>query len=360
MNEDEKVHSAGEHTESPGWKAIDAALNGVYGGIEPFHYGTVLSYRLGGPDPLDGVSVYKRDHPVPHWHYVTYGLTELYAKESENRTHSGFGFELTLRLAQEGEDQPPVWAINFLQNMARYVYNSGNIFHPGHHLDANGPLEADRDTPITAVAFIEDPELDTVHSPNGEFHFVQVVGITADELDLIKVWNTRSFLELVQNTLPLYVTDLKRNSLLQNSELRAAAELGVRTEGSSTGHLYFDSLLWEEHRNLLKGNSYVLQLGAKQAESLARILTGRLMHDRSLTLMGPGTEIVMIPDLQNRIMEVQDGLHLYLNADAASELSRRLVPKESEFQLETMKSLTIRIVKTLLRDPDGNVVETIG
>ncbi|WP_172250129.1 suppressor of fused domain protein [Saccharibacillus deserti] len=359
MNEEEP-RSGEAREESPGWEAIDTALNRLYPGIEPFHYGTMIPYRLGGPDPLDGVSVYKRQDPVPHWHYVTYGFTELHEKESENTQYSGFGFELTLRLAVEGEEEPPVWAINFLQNLARYVFSSGNPFLPGHHMDANGPIESDRETAITAIAFVEDPELGLIESPFGECRFVQVVGITQDELDLIKVWNTRSFLELVKARLPLYLTDLRRESLLGDSELRAAAELGVRTEGSSTGHLYFESLLWEEHRNLLKGNSYVLQLGAKQAESLARIVTGRLMHDRPLTLIGPDTEVMLLPDLQNRVAEMEEGLHLYLNADAAAELSRRLVPIESEFRLETMKQLTIRIVKTLMRDSEGNIVETIG
>jgi len=358
MKEDEELQD--QRDQAPGWDAIDAVLNKRYPGVEPFHYGTLISYRLGGPDPLNGVSVYACEEPAPHWHYVTYGFTELYEKEFENTEYSGFGFELTMRLAREGEEQPPAWAINFLQNLARYVFSSGNGFQSGHHLDANGPIEAERDTPITAVAFAEDPELGQASSPFGKFQFLQVVGITADELDMIKVWNTRSFLDLAQKRLPLYLTDLTRTSLLEDAEIRAAAELGVRTEGSSTGVLYFESLSWEEKRNLLKSNSYTLQLGAKQAETLARILAGRLLHDRDLSLMGPDTGVLMIPDVQNRVVELDNALHLYLNADAVAELTRRLVPKESEFQLDTMNSLTIRIVKTLMRDPDGNIVETIG
>lgn len=366
MKEDEREiefgpeHESEPQEASPGWDAIDAELNKHYAGTEPFHYGTMISYRLGGPDPLDGVSVYKRDEPVPHWHYVTYGFTELHEKESENVEYSGFGFELTLRLAWENEEQPPVWAVNFLQNLARYVFSSGNVFRPGHHLDANGPIETGRDTPITAVAFAEDPELGEADSPFGKFRFVQVVGITADELDLIKVWNTDSFLQLAKTRLPLYLTDLRRSSLLEDAEIRRAADLGVRTEGSSTGVLYFESLVWEVHHHLGKGDSYTLQLGAKQAESLGRILTGRLMHDRDLMLIGPETRVTLIPDLQNRIVEDEEGLLLYMNADAATELARRSVPQESEFMLECMPALTVRIVKTHLRDHDGNIVETIG
>ncbi|MFX7739968.1 suppressor of fused domain protein [Acinetobacter baumannii] len=41
------------------------------------HYGTVIKYMLGGPDPIDGVSVYRSENGGAHWHYVTYGFSEL-------------------------------------------------------------------------------------------------------------------------------------------------------------------------------------------------------------------------------------------------------------------------------------------
>jgi hypothetical protein len=42
---------------APGWDAIDAALDSLYGGREPLHYGTIVRFAAGGPDPLDGISV---------------------------------------------------------------------------------------------------------------------------------------------------------------------------------------------------------------------------------------------------------------------------------------------------------------
>ena len=66
-----------EEAEAPGWDAIDAALREVYGDREPLHYGTDIKYELGGPDPLDGISAYRVEQPSPHWHFVTYGLSEL-------------------------------------------------------------------------------------------------------------------------------------------------------------------------------------------------------------------------------------------------------------------------------------------
>ncbi|MCA3839667.1 MAG: suppressor of fused domain protein, partial [Burkholderia sp.] len=49
---------------APGWDAIDGALARLYPGQEPKHYGTLVKWRIGGPDPLDGISVWKRAEPV--------------------------------------------------------------------------------------------------------------------------------------------------------------------------------------------------------------------------------------------------------------------------------------------------------
>src|SRR5215468_5337006 len=95
---------------APGWDAISEALNTIYPGQAPKHYGTLISWRLGGPDPLDGISVWKRISPVPHWHFVSYGLSELFGKESNDAAVSGYGFELTFRLkTNAASDEPPMW-----------------------------------------------------------------------------------------------------------------------------------------------------------------------------------------------------------------------------------------------------------
>ena len=65
----------------------------------------------GGNDPIAGISVYLRDEPATHFHFVTYGFTELFGKETDDPETSGFGFELTMRLAAPEESgQLPSWA----------------------------------------------------------------------------------------------------------------------------------------------------------------------------------------------------------------------------------------------------------
>lgn len=232
-----------EEASTAGWDAIDQALAKIYGEQEPKHFGTIIPYVLGGDDPLDGISAYKADSPYPHWHFVTYGFSELYDKESDNAEYSGYGFELTFRLVrQPEEEEPPAWALNLLQNMGRYVFNSGNVFRSGDYLDANGPICLDSDTQLTALAFVQEPVLNAIDTPNGRMEFIQMVGITKDELEAMQAWNTLGLLNASQSHLPFYITVLDRESLLRIPEIAEAAERGMKDEGSNTGFLFVQQL----------------------------------------------------------------------------------------------------------------------
>ena len=85
-----------EYIETSGWDAITRAFEKLYPEqTDPLHYAPMISWRLGGEDPLDGISIYDGGD---YYHFVTYGLSELYDKESEDFDYSGYGFELTLKL----------------------------------------------------------------------------------------------------------------------------------------------------------------------------------------------------------------------------------------------------------------------
>ncbi len=71
----DKNDGADEEVVMDGWGAIDEAFLRVYPGQEERkHFGTLIPWRLGGPDPLDGISVYDGGDC---WHFVTYGLWGL-------------------------------------------------------------------------------------------------------------------------------------------------------------------------------------------------------------------------------------------------------------------------------------------
>lgn len=347
---------------APGWDAIDDALLKLYGEQEPKHYGALIPYALGGPDPLNGISAYVLDTPMPHWHMVTYGFSELYDKESDYLEESGYGFELTLRLAKpEDEEEPPAWALNLLQNMGRYVFNSGNIFRSGDYLDANGPICLGADTQLTALAFVEDPELPAMDTPNGRVEFLQMIGITREELEAMQTWNTLGVLQACAEHMPLYITDLNRDSFLKVPSISETVARGMKEEGSNTGFLYVSQLAFEPgKKGWLSKTPAALQIGAKQAGIIGKLLQGRILKEKSLSLVGPEVRVVFEPGNESRWTAEDGDVTLILDDRTAGEFSSRLVPQVSIFELSGLPGIRIDIVKTEIKDQEGNVVQVIG
>lgn len=199
---------------APGWDALTDRLRAVYGEQEPRHWGTLISHRLGGPDPLDGISAYDcGDGGTPHLHFVTFGYSNLYYdEEAAGGEYSGYGFEMTFRLAPPpAAPEEPMWAAVLLQKLARYVFSSGRCFEAGHWA-ATGPIRADEPTDVVGLAFLADPTLAPVETPHGRVEFVQAFGITAGELERLKgkEATAEEILAAHRRANPLLVTDLGR------------------------------------------------------------------------------------------------------------------------------------------------------
>ncbi|MCO5166222.1 MAG: suppressor of fused domain protein [Planctomycetes bacterium] len=344
-----------DDVEAPGWDAIDAALAEVHGEVEPLHFGTVLKYWMGGPDPVDGISVYAVDAPRPHWHYVTYGFSELYEKETDDPATSGYGFELTFRLART-TDEPPRWPLGLLQNLARYVFQSGNVFGAGHHMDLNGPIAMeDEGTLVRAIAFATDPALPARDTPHGRVEFLQVVGLTLDELAAAQAWNTERFLELLSRAQPLLVTDLSRASALDDPALRADVEARTEAEGSSQAAAFLSGLAWEA-----SGDQARLRVGANGVESLRNMLRGRTPHGRPFDLHGEDARVEVLPGEAAGWAVEDDALRVTLTADVARALRDALAPTRGERRLDALPGLVVEVTPTEIKDRDGNVVRVVG
>ena len=211
-----------DEDDAVGWDAIDAALETLYGDLEPRHYASIVKYATGGEDPLDGTSIYDCDEQTFHRHLVSYGMSELYFDpESADAEYSGWGFEFTMRIAPCAEDQArngaehePVWVINLMNNLARYVFKSENWFEPYHFITANGPIRGDTDTALVGLALVPDPKLPTIDTPNGEVQFLQLVGLTQAEMDWLYQEPTAERCEALIARMradnPLLITDLRR------------------------------------------------------------------------------------------------------------------------------------------------------
>ncbi|WP_299185012.1 suppressor of fused domain protein [uncultured Aquimarina sp.] len=205
-----------EEDEAVGWLSLDKLTEKLYPNQEPKHYGTVIKYMLGGEDPLDGVSIYESKNQNNHYHFVSYGMSNLYYDlDNCEEEFSGWGFEFTFRLIPFEEDnEDPKWVISLMQNLAKYVFNSKKWFEEYHFIPANGPIRLNTKTNITAIAFVEDPEMGTIKTPNGNVQFLQMVGITTEEYEQLKqnpkTGETKIVLDRLKKENPLLITDLKR------------------------------------------------------------------------------------------------------------------------------------------------------
>jgi hypothetical protein len=339
---------------APGWTAIDAALRPLYGDTEPRHFGTIMRWRVGGSDPLDGVSAYRRDD---HWHYVSYGMTELYDKESDRADESGWGFEFTIRVARPaGEQAPPHWPIGLLQNIGRYVFRSGNTFGVGHHMNLNGPISsAATGTLIRAVAFTDDPELPPIETPHGAMRFLQVVGLTLAEYEAVEAWRATAVLAVLEPYLPLLVTDLDRRSLTDEPAVAAAIAEGSRRDGSSTGSLYV-----QEARGRREHGRTTLTVGANAAPRIARVLANRLPFGRDLAISSPDGTIRLRPGAEFSVTGTDDGLDVTIPPDVAGDVMAALVPRVGERPVGAAPGLTISVVRSQIRGQNGEVLEEVG
>ncbi|WP_457321656.1 suppressor of fused domain protein [Stenotrophomonas sp. P5_B8] len=351
-------HTQKDDEGTQGWDALNAALGALYPGQEPRHFGTAIPYTLGGQDPLDGISVYWAETPRPHWHYVTYGFSELYGKQSDDLADSGYGFELTFRLAaapgQGADGAPPVWPMNLLQNLARYVFSSGNVLDAGHHLDANGPIALDSETVLRHLALIQDPQLPPRDTANGRVRFLQVVGLSDDEMAAVRRWSTHGVLQALEAGMPLWITDLARGSLLADASVAAQVAAGSAREGSTTGTLFIETLGWE-----VQDDTVELVLGAGQVRGILELLPLRLEHGRALTLVDRERSWRFEPGEEDHVEVDQDAARCVLSPASLQAIREHLHAERGSYPLPGGR-LRIRVEPTELRDAQGHVLRTIG
>lgn len=230
---------------APGWDAIDNVLKKLYKDQEPKHWAANPHYSVGGDDPIDGISYYEVYHEGElYYHFVTYGFSNLYYDEKYvEDDYSGYGFELTFRLKPfELDEKGPQWVYSLIQNIARYVFSSGQWFEPNHYMSANGPIRLNCDTELTGLAFSIDPELGEIETVHGKLQFIQLFGITDEEFASIKESNSNAEELLKQHSIsnPFLITDLERNSLNMNEKTVSKCESCEVSESGAPIFTYTD------------------------------------------------------------------------------------------------------------------------
>ena len=197
-----------------GWNAISDAFQKAYPGQDdPKHYGVLIPWRLGGNDPLDGFSIYDSGDC---WHFVTYGLTELHEKESDDPEYSGFGMEFTLRLKKgcyEDEEAELRCICGIFQSIARLTFEHGELFNVWEYIYTGQQtgVDARQISKITGFFTIPDTKVPPMQTPNGKVEFVEFVGAT--DAELLKLKNKEMTVKELYEQLGTDVTDYGRESL---------------------------------------------------------------------------------------------------------------------------------------------------
>ncbi|GAB0094952.1 Suppressor of fused homolog [Sergentomyia squamirostris] len=197
----------------------------------PMQVSTVLKYWLGGNDVLDYINLMdNKGDPdrniLPHWHYISFGLSDLHG---DGRVHeppsdldfpsglSGLGFELTFRLLKDNDKckHPPTWPANLLQDLARYVFNTGNRFCVGDNIPWRKKSLDNSDSKILHMLIADDAQLKRTETPYGWVDFFQIVGVTSEELEQASRWNGHGVIKFLRNN-PItggefLITDMKRS-----------------------------------------------------------------------------------------------------------------------------------------------------
>jgi suppressor of fused len=321
---------------SPGRAAIDEYVNAADGGPEADRI-RPRSKRGRPAPPVEEVTIH--EVPVPrHWHLVTYGLSDLYGNESGDSVESGWGFELTFRVQ---DDEPPRWAADLLTSLAGYVRSSGHPFAEGHNVDLRGPIRLDADTRITAAMIVEDPALGALGGPFETVQFLQVVGLTAGELELCRAWSTDGVRELLARSDPLLVTRLDRPEV--DDDPRWAEEISRRRaeEGSSLHELRVATVAVYEQGN----RGTVVEMGAGAASALGPALRRELLADGAVfSVIGDDYELRFVAAPAPRWSWVGPMLEIAVPLAAVGDLAALFDGRTGWRHLSEWPGLTFRVV----------------
>ena len=196
---------------APGWDAIEEEFLKIYPGQNrPKHYGVTIPWTCGGSDPLDGISIYDGGS---FWHFVTFGLTELYAKESDNEEFSGYGYEMTFKLKKSENDEQEIADLcKMFQRIARNTFNKNEIFHPYERLYVSKDgIDSKLTSKLVGFICINDPSVNSLNTVNGKVAFIEFIGATEDELNSL---TTKDEIKEFYKKLGTDITDLKRDSII--------------------------------------------------------------------------------------------------------------------------------------------------
>lgn len=315
----------------PGSAAIANYLNKHLSTRADAVFSPEFGFTNGNSSALDAVEVYKCNSNEPHWLYITYGFSDLSEKESEDPNLSGYGFELTFRLRTQKESVPPAWPCDHLNELALEVFQSGNPLKPGAIRRVESSLKPGSTTGIHGFLIVEDPELATIKTHNGNLTFLLIFGLTHDEAELSNRGSQAQLASIAQKQIGrLLVTDLNRQSLVENPETRELLIAKANKDNESDGTLDCPQAEW-----FFMTRAIVL-LPIDIVPTFTNQLNKRLGHGLNLTIKGSDCEIIFCSASTESFFIEETKLVIELPASTAKNLADRMQPVSSTHNFENI------------------------
>eukprot|EP01119_Soliformovum_irregulare_P021776 TRINITY_DN7317_c0_g1_i3.p2 TRINITY_DN7317_c0_g1~~TRINITY_DN7317_c0_g1_i3.p2 ORF type:complete len:237 (-),score=73.37 TRINITY_DN7317_c0_g1_i3:37-747(-) len=222
---------------------------------------------------------------------------------------------------------------------------------------------------ISALLFTTDPILKNEwKNPNGDFQFIQIFGVTDDEVEAAVSWNKKSFLQLMakHTNNELLITDLSRQSVLDNVEIARLLKLKTEQEGSTQGLLFVEKMryLWEasedghvdvetEDEEMASvddaAGRMVLEIPPMVIPDLLKMLKGRIFFHRDFFLVNSVADFVVsfLPSMTTKSRWDLDAnqLTIFVSYELALQLQAGLVSELGEYQFADLDNFTLRIVE---------------
>ena len=372
----------GESVFAPTRLVIERAFSDLYPGQCPVQFESTAAQRSAS---LDGVAVIDAGD---HWHFVTLGLSATHGAGGFGglRAARALDFELTFRVHKRGARPCPEWAVSLLEDVAAYLRSTGVAARgvgKGHHLEMHAPFGVDphswhpldevrpnarlgegADSGMHSLILADDPELKTLRAPAGHLRFLQLVGITHDELRALKSWRAEGFLETLCRHNPRLVTDLGRASILEQPEIEEAIRSGMARDGSSLAEIHTDTAEFQARRGRRPDGSDEVHvtLSAAVVEDLRSVLLQRISFGRPLRVCGPDKTLVFWPGGALGRDDAHDDsvLYLHLNTTLAQALVHNLRPLRGIYMCPELPGLVVHVLPSEIRDSRGTLLRIVG
>lgn len=223
--------------DAPGWQALDHRFSALYPDTLPHQFSSPSPYDLDSTYPLPAITVWEapaRGNTPAFWHYLSYGLSELFEKTTDDAEHSGLGYELTLAVPRRpDQERPPSWGLSLLQGLAGHLLPGEMTVDTGSLIalqqDLQGGIAQD-DRPSGCVC-VPDPVAGGIQGPFGRVLFLRLVGLCKEELELCQNLELAPKVDMIAELNPGALTESERRPWSQDEQkakVMRRFRLGIR------------------------------------------------------------------------------------------------------------------------------------